>query len=189
MPDSNEILHQKYRLQVLHEAAIAVNEHATDAQKLIERIVRITADIIGDGCMVTLLQPDGENLMVITNAHRDRNLEDDYRALLKGMGPLKLNDGTDTAEVMRTGSCQLAEVTPELMVTRVDENFKPIIKRLNIHSYAIIPIRAGTNVIGTLALIRSGPDRGYTPNDIILLLELASQVGPAILAARELQNP
>ena len=51
----------------------------------------------------------------------------------------------------------------------------PLTGRLNVHSFAVVPIRARQAVIGSLSLVRSGPGRGYTSGDLTLLQDLADR--------------
>jgi signal transduction histidine kinase len=172
-------------LRVLAEVSHAFASVVTNYQLLLETIARTTADRVGDGCQVTLIGEDGESLFNAASAHRDPVLEADYRTYLAGMKIPKTTSGTVSATVIRTGEAKLVrEVQPQAMVAQTDDIFKPLVARLNVHSFIVVPIRARTAVIGALALLRSRPGCAYTAEDVTLLEDLADRAGLAIENAR-----
>jgi signal transduction histidine kinase len=182
---SAEIVRSHARLRVLAEMSHAFASVASDYRLLIETIARTTAALIGDGCLVTLLDAGGENLVNAASAHRDLEIETAYRAYLVGVGISKTTSKAITATVVRTGEPMLvAELQPEVLVAQSDDALKPLVARLNVHSFAVVPIRARQTIIGTLSLLRSGPGRGYTSDDLVLMLDLADRAGLAIENAR-----
>lgn len=166
--------------QVSHELAMV----GTSYQALLDRIAAITAEIVGDGCMVTLISEDGQHLVNAANAHRDPALALDYRTVMAAMVAPVITSRAVSATVARTGQPQRADVDPAAMVARSDESLRPVVARLNVHSYAVVPIRARRTVIGTLSLVRSQPGRNYTDDDVTLIQDLADRAGLAIDKAR-----
>jgi signal transduction histidine kinase len=173
------------RLRVLAEASHAFAQVATEYRLLLERIARTTADLVGDGCLVTLLGADGKTLFNEASAHRDPELDADYRTYLAGFGVSTLSSHTVSASVVRAGEPKLVtEVSPEAVVAQSDDALKPLVARLNVHSFAVVPIRVRETILGTLSILRSGPGRGYTTDDLTLLHDLADRAGLAIENAR-----
>ena len=183
--EEREIARSTARLGVLADVSRAFASVATDYRSLLETIARTTADLVGDGCQVTLIADDRETLFNAASAHRDPVVEADYRAYLAGMGVAKTTSASVSAAVARTGEARLvAEVEPRMMVERADEALRPLVARLNVHSFVVVPIRARQSVIGTLSLMRSGPGRGYTADDLTMLQDVADRAGLAIENAR-----
>lgn len=173
------------RLRALADVSRAFGALAIDYHKLLESVVDSAASLIGDGCLVTLLAPDGETLMNAANAHRDPNLAVDYRTYLASSGINKLGGNTIAARVARTGQKELvAHIAPEAMVAQIDESLRPLVARLNVHSFIVVPIRASSRLIGTMSLVRSRPGMAYTEEDATLLEDLADRAGLAIENAR-----
>jgi len=157
----------------------------TDYPALQRNIATLTAELVGDGCMVSLIDADGETLVNATNAHRDPALQADYASYLAGVRLSKITSSAVSATVARTGEPKLvSEIDPATVVAQSDEALKPVVARLNVHSFAVVPIRAGGMIIGTLSMVRSGPGRGYTGDDLTLLQDLADRAGLAIANAR-----
>lgn len=171
------------RLSVLASVSHAFAAIATDYNALLQLIARSTADFVGDGCLVTMV--DGDDLVGAVSAHRDRELEAAFAA---NAGVVRLPLATSTsvsAQVARTGVHVLVPVTdPEAAIAKLDEAHKPLARRLAAHSYAIVPIRARGTILGALSAMRSEPGRSYTDEDIVLLQDLADRAGLAIENAR-----
>jgi signal transduction histidine kinase len=179
------LLRSTARLHVLAEMSQAFAMVATDYALLLEKIARTTADLVGDGCLVTLIAADGETLISAANAHREPALEADYRVFLAGLGVSKVTSATVSAEVVRSGIAKLVRsIEPDVLVARTDEKLKPLVARINVHSFVVVPIRARQTIIGTLSLFRSGPDRGYTTEDLTMMQDVADRAGLAIENAR-----
>ena len=173
------------RLRVLAEASHAFALVATNYTLLLEEIARIGAYLLGDGCLVTLVDADGESLVNAASAHQDPALEGYYKTYLSSLSVSKTNSQSVSAGVIRAGRARLvAEITPETIVAQSDETLRPLVARLNVHSFVVVPIRARGDVIGTLSLVRSRPGRGYTLDDQTLLEDVADRAGLAIENAR-----
>jgi len=172
------------RLRALADVSGAFSMVAISYQPLLDQIAQVIADIVGDGALVTLISDDGKQLRNAANAHRDPMLASDYREFLARRRVSAITSTSISAIVARTGQPQRADIDPAEMVARSDEALRPIVERLNVHSFAVVPIRARQNVIGTLSLVRSRPGNGYTDDDIALIQDLGDRAGLAIENAR-----
>jgi signal transduction histidine kinase len=157
---------------------------ATAYQPLLDQIARRVADIVGDGCLVTLVSDDGEHMYNAANAHRDPELEADYKTYVAQLSLAKMTSPSVSATVARTGQPAWANISPDEMVAHSEDALKPLVARLAVHGYAVVPIRARDTVIGTLSVLRSAAGRPYTDEDVTLLQDLADRVGLAIENAR-----
>jgi signal transduction histidine kinase len=172
------------RLHVLARVSREFASVATRSATLLDQIARAIADISGDGCMVTLIDDDGDRMFNAANAHRDLALERDYQTYLAGTSISLATSHAISAAVGRTGAPRRADVSPDAMVAQADEALRPVVARLNIHSFAVVAIRVRGAIIGTLSVVRSTPARGYTDDDITLLEDVADRAGLAIESAR-----
>jgi len=179
-----ELVRSYDRLHTLASVSDTFATVATSYQALLDKIARTIADLVGDGCLVTLLSEDGERLGNAANAHRDPALELAYRAYLSGVAVATTTNSSIAATVVRTGEPRRADILPSAMVDQTEEALKPIVALLNVHSFAVVPIRARQAVTGTLSLLRSRPGQSYTDDDLTLLQDLADRAGLAIENAR-----
>lgn len=175
---SAKLMRNNARLRVLAEVANSFEVASTDYYQLLDKVATTAADLIGDGCIVTLVE-DG---MLITgaSAHRDTNLSTKIKSYSEGMRIPVFDSKTVSAQVIRTGEVKFGDVTPQAMVDGTDEAIKPFVKILNVHSYAIVPVRVRNMIIGTLSLMRSEPGHSYDKDDVALLQDLAARAGLAI---------
>ncbi|MFT3698074.1 MAG: ATP-binding protein [Kofleriaceae bacterium] len=171
------------RLAVLAEVAHAFASVATDYRSLLAKIARTMSELIGDGCLVTLVE--GNTIVNAASAHRIPALETTYAEFLEQLPEVYLDQRTMAGEVIKANEPKLvAEVEPGAIAANVDPMLRPLARKLDVRSLAIAPIRARGTVIGALSLFRTGSGRSYNPNDLLLLSDLADRAGLAIENAR-----
>jgi PAS domain S-box-containing protein len=177
------------RLEILASTSRAFAATATEYQPLLDTIARSVAEQIGDGCAVMLASDDRKSLLHAASAHRDPKLAEVYA---KAVAPLPIEYESSeivTARVMRTGEPMMVAIAhPEEAASRVAPELREAVIKLNIHSFAVVPIRARGQVIGLLSLFRSRPGYPYDPKDVELLQDLADRAGLAIDSARLYQQ-
>jgi len=178
-----ELTQSHDRLRALAGVSDALAMVATSYQALLDKIAETSAALVGDGCFVTLISDDEATLVSVANAHRDPTLAREYRSFVEGIIVPVTSPGVG-ATVARTGRPQHGDTSPSAMVARSDEAIRPIVARLNVHSFAVVPVRARHRVIGALSLLRSTPGRSYTDEDVTLMQDLADRAGLAIENAR-----
>jgi len=179
-----ELVRSNERLRAVAAVSGTFARAATSSQALLDQVTRTIADLIGDGCVVTLLSEDGRSLINASNAHRDPALELVYRRYLEGVALSAIDSPAISAAVARTGVPRRAEISPAAMVAQSEDALKPLIEQLNVHGFAVVPIRAHDQILGTLSLVRSGPGVSYDEDDVTLLQDLADRAGLAIENAR-----
>ncbi|HEY5924591.1 MAG TPA: GAF domain-containing protein [Kofleriaceae bacterium] len=178
------------KLNVLAQAAQAFATVVTDRRRLLDVIARTAADLVGDGCAVFLLAPDGDALQMVSAAHRNRALEVAHRAYMAGTPIRMATSTTNTASVVRTGNPVLIPtLDPSALAAKADPVLQPIIEQLNVSSLCVVPVRARGVVIGAMALLRSRPGMPYSQDDQRLLEDLAERAGLAIDEARVAADP
>jgi PAS domain S-box-containing protein len=179
-----EIMRSHDRLRALAGVSDAFAKVATAYQPLLDTIARTIADLVGDGCLVTLVSDDGARLASTSYAHRDPVFERDHREDIAQFGVTLADSNSITATVARTGRPTRGDIDPDTLAARSEEALRPLVMRLEIHGYAVVPIRARSTVIGTLAVMRNQAGRSYTDEDVTLLQDLADRAGLAIENAR-----
>jgi signal transduction histidine kinase len=172
------------RLRALAAVSDAFAAVATTYQPLLDQIARTVADLVGDGCLVTLISAEDDRLYNAANAHRNPALASDYKIYLAGMEVLRSDSESVSARVVRSGRPVRAEIKPAEMVAQSAESLRPVVARLNVHGFAVVPIRARQTVIGTLSVLRNTAGHNYSGEDVTLLQDLADRAGLAIENAR-----
>jgi PAS domain S-box-containing protein len=172
------------RLRALAEVSDAFAAVATTYQPLLDQIARTVADVVGDGCVVALISDDGDQLQVVSSAHREPALDHEFKTHLTSVSGALATGTSVAATVARTGQSRRADVEPAAAAAQADEGFRPLFSRLEVFGLAVVPIRARDSVIGTLSVLRNAPGRSYTDDDVTLLQHLADRAGLAIENAR-----
>jgi signal transduction histidine kinase len=180
----DELVRSRDRLRVLAGVSDGFAAVATAYQPLLDQIARGIAMIVGDGGLVTLISDDGTRLFNAANAHRNPALELDYRTYVAGVEVELATSPSVSARVARSGMAIRADVAPADIVAHSEDALKPLVARLDVHGFAVVPIRARGAVIGTLSVLRDARRRSYTDEDVTLLQDLADRAGLAIENAR-----
>lgn len=172
------------RLRVLADLSVAF-ARTHDYRTLLDTIASRTAELVGDGCLVTMIAADGETLVSEACAHRDPKLAEIYRAFIAGRGTIEKTSKTVAAEVIRTGVPKLVgTVAPQAVADSIEPSLRDLAIQLDVHSFLVVPIRSREEVVGSLSLFRSRPGRGYTEADQLMVEDLAERTGLAIGQAR-----
>ena len=179
-----DLVRSRDRLRALAEVSDAFAAVATTYQPLLDQIARTVADIVGDGCVVAVISDDGDQLQVVSSAHREPGLDHAFKTHLTSVRGALATGTSVAATVARTGQSRRADVDPAAAAAQADEGFRPLFSRLEVFGLAVVPIRARDTVIGTLSVLRNAPGRSYTDEDVTLLQHLADRAGLAIENAR-----
>ena len=180
----SDLLRSRDRLRALAQVSDACAAVATSYQPLLAQIARTVADIVGDASVVALISDDGDQLATAASAHRDPALEPDFNRYFAGLSAQLTTSTSVSATVARTGQPVRVEADPVGVAAQADEALRPLLARVDVHSLAVVPIRARDAVIGTLLMLRNAPGRDYTDDDVALLRDLADRAGLAIENAR-----
>jgi transcriptional regulator with GAF, ATPase, and Fis domain len=157
-----------------------IEANALEQSVKLNKITKTLANIIGDGATIILLDKGGMHLVCVASAHRDRQLDDDFKVYLSNMRIPVATSFSISAQVVRNGMPILANVQPQEMVNQTDEALKPMVARLNVHSFAVVPIKLQNSNIGTIALMRSSAGNNYSTRDLKMLEEIATILAPKI---------
>ncbi len=175
---------QTARRETLAEISDALANVGLDAQAVFDTIARYTAEHIGDCCTIRLLSSDEQWLNLVAFHHP----VPETATLLKPayLVPVPIKQEW-FRQVLETGKSVIVPVMTEQDVKTLPGEAQLIAAagRFRLHSALVVPLRAEGQVIGTIALTRVDPDgHSYTPNDQVLLQELADRAGLTIQNVR-----
>jgi signal transduction histidine kinase len=194
------------RMQVLARVSKALAECRLDVQEELTTITELTMSVIGDGCILMLLSPDGRTLQAVAQRHRDPEASE---VLDQALPQVPIHNGASSGttasrstqapiidaqsgwnvSVLRSGTGELLPtLNPEEVKQRVHPGLRQFVERIEIHSLLSVPLRSEENLLGILTLYRSSPGRPYTPDDQVLLQDLADRAALLIRNAHLLQK-
>ena len=178
-----EIRRHAVRMEVLAEISQALAEAGLDVQAVFETIVRYTAELIGDTCVIRLLSGDEQWLQSVTF----HNPNPEVKALMRLLHPTTPASANHSwlTPVLQTGQPLLIPIiTQEQLRRSVQPEFLPFFEQVGLYSMLIVPLRVKGRVIGTLGLSRDQPGHPYTPDDQVLLQDLADRASLTIQNAQ-----
>src|SRR5687768_4781455 len=171
------------QMEALAEISHTFAEAGLDVQAVFETIVRYTAELIGDTCVIRLLSSDEQWLQSV--AFHNRNPE--VKALMSLLHPTNPTSANHSwlTPVLQTGQPLLIPIiTQEQLRRSVQPEYLPFFEQVGLHSMLVVPLRVKGRVIGTLGLSRDQPGHPYTPDDQVLLQDLADRASLTIQNAQ-----
>jgi PAS domain S-box-containing protein len=155
----------------------------TDYRATLQRVAELAVPGFADWCAVNLLSEDGL-IEQVAVAHADPERRE-VGVRLRERHPIRIDDESRLAQVMRGGQPQRYQVTEEeLGRIAVDEEHLRLLSGATMGDVVAVPIRAGERLVGVLAFV-NGPRRSvFDEGDLTLAVEIGSRAGMAIENAR-----
>ena len=180
--------HLANRLRALAESSHDFAEATADLGRLLNVVARRFADLIGDGCFVRLVAADGATLLPVATYHPDPETER-YLRESSDVVPLKIGEGI-SGRVVATGEPAFMPVLPfDQFEKLAPPAFVPIFAKVGITSLIVVRLRARTQNLGYIGLVRTGSGRpAYTEDDLHLVQDLADRAALAIDTGRLLES-
>jgi len=171
------------RAETLSRLSKELVEASLDYEATLGVIARNVADLIGDGCFISLISDDGERLEAAAVEHRDPEAKGLAQTVIS-TSPLASLKGP-VAAALSTGKSQYMPLVDQgKLKAFVREEFWPYVDRYGISSIIVAPLRVKGKTIGTVGVLRDEPGRPYTENDLRLTEEIAYFAATTIDSAR-----
>ena len=178
-----ELRKNAFRTQALADFSRALAAVRLDYQAVLDVTAQHVTKLIGDACVIRLASDESKSLEVASLYHPKPTTLTVLRELLAS-NPLRADSGLD-AQVMQTGQPVLIPViSPEQLVSLIPVTQRSNPERIRIHSVLVISLSAQGEVLGTLTLLRDGPNRPYTPEDQAFLQDISDRAALSIVNAR-----
>lgn len=182
-----ELLHQRDRAKALADISHIFAKTGLDTADVWDQIVRRTAELIGDTCVMTLVSGDGQWLMPSAFYHSNPTVLDFIHNLLASQ-PSRVDEALP-GRVVQTGEPLLIpEVSQEQVAALIEAKNWTFVEKVGVHSLLIVPLRVQDRIIGTLGLSRDSPGNPYTADHQIFLQQIADRGALFIQNARLFQE-
>jgi serine phosphatase RsbU (regulator of sigma subunit)/PAS domain-containing protein len=181
--DVTELESSRRRADALSEIS-ALLAGSLDFDATVQLIARLAVPRLGDWCFVELLRDDGSIERAAFEAADpeigERAREYDRRY------PLDPDAPWGSPQVIRSGEPDLTPEIPDEVLVAVaqDEEHLEILRSLGFRSSMIVPLRAGGQVIGDIALVSAESGRRFGAEDLASAQELADRCGLYLENAR-----
>ena len=171
------------RIAFLAEASELLGA-SLDYRSTLTTVARLAVPRISDWCLVEIVEEGGgvEHLTVAAKSEERAALARELRRRY----PLAPDAPSGTAAVMRTGRSEIyAEITDEMLAaTARDSEHLEILKRLELSSTMIVPIKSGGRVLGAITFASSTRERRFAREDLLFAESLARRAAAAIENSR-----
>jgi GAF domain-containing protein len=191
MPQAAETERERFfetRLRLLSGALREFAEATTDYARLVDVVALTLADVVRDGCVVRLLDPDGWLQPVALHLPVDHIADTDLRERVRAhiASPHHLREHATGRSVIETGDAQLIpSIDMEALRASATPEIAAVFEAIGIRSLLMVALRARGESIGLLSLVRfrsgSAP---FDEHDRHLAQALADHAALAITNAR-----
>ncbi len=166
---------------MVSEAAQAFAEATTDYHRLLGKVARILSEVVKDACSVFLLSDDGATMTAASLHANEPAALDQLRQMFEGT-PLVLAEQPALRKVLQTGESFLVpKVDPSGPRSDTTSGQVAWQRRLGLHSFLVVALRAHGRGMGVLALGRFRPDAPpFDEQDRELAQHLAAHASLAI---------
>lgn len=171
------------RLHILAEVSRALSEAGLDLDAILRTVVREVAQRLGDGCILTLVAPDGERLDLAAVHHTAPGAAEVIARLLQQV-PGRVGHGLCGRVIQAGRPLLLSEISPDEVRAATAPEHRAFVDQYPVHSALAVPLLHQGRVLGALMAARHNPGHPYTPEDQVLLEKLASRVALSMEAAR-----
>jgi signal transduction histidine kinase len=172
------------RARALAELSNSLSEAIGDSDGVLQRIVRLISDFLGDTAVIRLLEETGTTMTVAAVCDSDVAVQARVEEILE-ISPTALNHTDPYALAIREArSVALAGAT---LADAMRQHSGPAwqgMDELDVRVMLICPLRARGQVIGTLGLWRRGERPPHSSRDQAFAQELADRAALAIDNAR-----
>ena len=167
------------RLQVLADAAHDFAGSSDRLPLLLTLIAQRLGTLVGDLCLLVLVDVDGETLKYGAVYHSDPQIVELARALLTET-PMRVGDGV-AGKVIATGApVYFPEVAPLDIAALAGSGHAALALRLDVGSLIAVPLISRSRVLGSLSLARRRGAPAYTQEDQALIADLGDRAALAI---------
>lgn len=179
LEDVTDIKQEEFA-QTLLARTSEVLETSQDYERTIEKLVELPVPQLADWCSMYVPRPADGTLAMVAMAHRDAAKWDLARTIAQEF-PISLDDKSGPAEVMRTGEAIVVEdVTSELESLGLDPRLMTMVRKLDIGSAMLLPLRVGGRSLGTFHLANECGRRPFNTFDRELAERLTARIAIAL---------
>jgi PAS domain S-box-containing protein len=173
---------EERRLALLADVSDVFTRSGLDFRKAAKEIVRMTAEVMGDLCVLRLVSNDREHLEPTAYHH---NSSEAHTMLAELMVPEPSAGMGLLARVLVTNEPLLMpRVDIELLKAVSARDPHPYADRFAPHSILLVPMRLGSATVGVLSVARNTPGPPYTAEDQALLQAIADRAAATLENAR-----
>jgi PAS domain S-box-containing protein len=163
--------------------ASGVLSSSLDYETTLAQLARLIVADIGDWCTVDVVEDDGELRRLLVE-HRDPSKHRATERLTQR--GIVTGAAARLRPIVERGETLFVPIVGSDHFTRfnVEPAARPVVEELGLASFMVVPLSAGSRIVGALSIMSGDPQRLYDDDDLALALELGQRAGYAIENAR-----
>jgi PAS domain-containing protein len=173
-------LHQQRRIGDVIDAVGGVQH--LDRQDVLDTGARNVVELIGDGCLIAMVEPRTGQLEPLAVRHQDPAIAAELRRFLEE-DPTRTGSGISGRVAARGEPVLLPALDLSPGQTMMSPQTAAVAERLGMRGMAVVPLIVDGETVGTLGVFRTRPEPPLTPADVELLGQLAEQAALALRSA------
>jgi PAS domain S-box-containing protein len=175
------------RLRALSVAARDFASAQGDTTAVLDRVSSRVGEILGDMCVIRLLEPDGTHLGSLGSVYHPDPAQ--MEALRVSLLAERIAVGAGlTGKVVATGQpVFISEEPAGVIPSQVEPRYRSLSERLDLRGTIIVPLLAAGRILGAIGVSRGGAGRAYEQDDLELLQNLAAHASLAIVNSQLLE--
>jgi signal transduction histidine kinase/integral membrane sensor domain MASE1 len=177
-----EAYEQARKLRVLAEASRSFARAVHESDLILNELARSCTALLGDTCLVELLtRESGELRIAALGAKHSAEREVGERLLL---GRLVPRTGVSGEVVEKKVHVLVPMGDPRVRDFISDPAYQTFVEQRAVHTVLAVPLKAGVELVGVVALLRHSPGKPYTYGELTLLRDVSDRAGLAMYSAR-----
>ncbi|MBX7159078.1 MAG: GAF domain-containing protein [Acidimicrobiia bacterium] len=178
-----DVLAQRQELAVLTEVSAALADTALDLPVVLDTIADLLVTHVSDAAGVYLLRDDAVTLDLMSVASVDPMMCELFEQALGGR-PRRADDPGPIGRCFATRTPVVVnEIEPAALRVQTPEHYHGILERYPAHSLCYVPLMAGGDQLGVLAVTRFRTPHGFDDVEVDLVCNTAELTAPSIANA------
>ncbi len=150
-----------------------------DVDGLVAVIAERVIEVLGDGCVLTRVTPDGTALRAIAVEHRDPIVGAAMRAVLAAADSA-IGEGVAGSVAADRRSVIMNDLPPAVVEDTTPVQYLPFVRDHPMRALMVVPLVARGELVGTLGAVRTHAAEPYTAEDLRLLEALGERAALAL---------
>jgi PAS domain S-box-containing protein len=175
-----ELSYQKKikQMEAASEFQRQIAQIANDPLQILNQVVTLAAQNIGDGCVAALLNLPADKLKVVAFHHTQLPAQ---KLLYGSLISQEFGLASTIERVVHSGEPLLIREANMSQLLEIDlGNVKHYVDQFGVQSILVVPIKGRDRTLGTLTLFRDRGNKPYTIEDQTFIADIAYRTGYAI---------
>lgn len=175
-----ELQRNAERLEILSTISHEFASAPGDVEAVLALITQRLVEIIGQGCAVRLISPDGAWLEPTRHVHHPDPALRELAHHLLGRERQRVGEGLGGGVAASGTAALIPALDPVELAARTPPALRPLLADFGISSVLVVPMRSRGRTLGVVSLVRPQGLSPYTIDDQRLAQALADRAGLAV---------